>query len=559
MKNKSKKKLILPLVLLIGIGVTIAYFFSSSTFSNIFLAKTVPTIITREKFESPDGWKPGDTTEKTITTENKDSDDDICIRVKFDEAWVDSEGNTLALYQNGNKAAIINFSNWSSNKWTLADDGWYYYQVNLSKGDKSESPIESVTFNPLITADEECDEETEDDETTRTCTSSGNGYDGATYTLDITTEAIECDMVDEVWGPEYTPKYLSKWIHYLYATGDGTELFDYYNYYVNEYNDYHEEDEQLDYSDTNIRYIGSNPDNYITFNNETWRISGIYKVDDGSGNVELRTKIYRETPLYGYTWDVEGKTTWNSSTLMNELNTDYLDNTLTADTNWAASPTDTNEFNYTIALGNDAQSLIDDAVWNIKEYDFSNVNNDLGFIINGLGYLPYSINSTWKGKVGLLDYDDIIYSIGKDYDGVGYNNYGVDVYGDRACALKDSQFNIYAVNDDTNDDYFDNNKFNIPTIGIWSMSPFYGGNIVGYTTNDVVFTKLYSFFWTSLGLGCAGGFDYIDSDINQKDQDYVSPSSRSGYIFVLPTIYLKADVIITGGSGTSTDPYQISI
>jgi len=31
---------------------------------------------------------------------------------------------------------------------------------------------------------------------------------------------------------------------------------------------------------TDYRYTGKNPDNYIKFNNETWRIIGVFNVDD---------------------------------------------------------------------------------------------------------------------------------------------------------------------------------------------------------------------------------------------------------------------------------------
>ena len=207
MNKKKKKRLLLTLFLLIGIGVTVAYFYSSTTFSNIFVAHRIPTIITREKFESPDGWKPGDTTEKIITTTNEDSEEDICIRVKFDESWVSKNNEDLPLYQDGNKAALINLIN--TDKWIKAADGWYYYQVNLATGESSVSPLESVTFNPAIIADIECVDSVDTDtgEKVKTCTSTGDGYDGAKYTLDITTEAIECKHVDDYWNPKYTYLY----------------------------------------------------------------------------------------------------------------------------------------------------------------------------------------------------------------------------------------------------------------------------------------------------------------------------------------------------------------
>ena len=44
---------------------------------------------------------------------------------------------------------------------------------------------------------------------------------------------------------------------------------------------------------TDYRYIGEHPNNYIEFNDELWRIIGIFTVDDGAGNTEMRIKILR--------------------------------------------------------------------------------------------------------------------------------------------------------------------------------------------------------------------------------------------------------------------------
>ena len=41
----------------------------------------------------------------------------------------------------------------------------------------------------------------------------------------------------------------------------------------------------------NIRYYGADPNNYVKFNNELWRIIGVFKdIDDGTGKKETRLK-----------------------------------------------------------------------------------------------------------------------------------------------------------------------------------------------------------------------------------------------------------------------------
>ncbi|MBQ9318259.1 MAG: hypothetical protein IJR82_01320 [Bacilli bacterium] len=59
---------------------------------------------------------------------------------------------------------------------------------------------------------------------------------------------------------------------------------------------------------TEYRYIGDNPNNYVYFNCDTldnqnsdtceiWRIIGVFDVDDGTGNYEQRIKLVRGSAL----------------------------------------------------------------------------------------------------------------------------------------------------------------------------------------------------------------------------------------------------------------------
>ena len=50
--------------------------------------------------------------------------------------------------------------------------------------------------------------------------------------------------------------------------------------------------------DNNLRYMGANPNNYVLFNDELWRIIGVMNnVDDGSGVKESRIKLIRAESL----------------------------------------------------------------------------------------------------------------------------------------------------------------------------------------------------------------------------------------------------------------------
>ncbi len=81
------------------------------------------------------------------------------------------------------------------------------------------------------------------------------------------------------------------------------------------------------------RYAGSNPNNYVSFNNEIWRIIGLVNVKVGS-SVEQRLKIVRTEGIpgqkyvgcYGYDkWTSNGNiiNNWNNAQLKNMLNGIY--------------------------------------------------------------------------------------------------------------------------------------------------------------------------------------------------------------------------------------------
>ena len=75
-------------------------------------------------------------------------------------------------------------------------------------------------------------------------------------------------------------------------------------------------------SDANIRYYGSDPNNYVRFNNELWRIIGVF------GN---NVKLVRSEKLGYLSWDSSeesinegrGVNEWSTSALKNYLNTMY--------------------------------------------------------------------------------------------------------------------------------------------------------------------------------------------------------------------------------------------
>ena len=190
MKKKRNLYIIAFLCFITLVGVTIAYLGSTSVLENIFEAGTYKTV-THEEFTSPSNWLPGDTTPKTITTTNEGTIP-VMVRVKFDEEWTSKNSDDLPLTYNDENVAIINFDN--LNDW-IYKDGYYYYLSELAPGESTSSLIKSVTFNPNVNSDVSC---TTVDGTV-TCESTGDGYDGATYKLKITTETVQSKDYESIW------------------------------------------------------------------------------------------------------------------------------------------------------------------------------------------------------------------------------------------------------------------------------------------------------------------------------------------------------------------------
>ncbi len=201
MEKKNKKSLIFLILLLvvsITIGGTIAFFSSRDTFSNEFNAGTY-VIQTQERFESPDDWTPGTTTDKEVIVTNRGTTP-AAVRVKLTESWKDTNGNPLPLKDgNNNPAGIINYAFDKDFKWEKVGD-WYYYFRSVDQNQSTSSLIESVTFNPnvAITSTKNC----VTDETTHatTCTTETNDYGGGTYTLVVDIETCQYDKYQEIWN-----------------------------------------------------------------------------------------------------------------------------------------------------------------------------------------------------------------------------------------------------------------------------------------------------------------------------------------------------------------------
>ena len=142
--------------------------------------------------------------------------------------------------------------------------------------------------------------------------------------------------------------------------------------------------------DGNARYIGANPNNYVSFNDELWRIIGVFNnIDNGRDTKETRLKIIKDEPYSSrMAWDTDNINDWTTASLQEELNTTYL--------NSIQSP---------------YKEMISNAKWNLggtASYDTALASDWYGY---ERGTTVYSGRPTeWTGSIGLMYPSDYGYA-----------------------------------------------------------------------------------------------------------------------------------------------------
>ena len=276
--------------------------------------------------------------------------------------------------------------------------------------------------------------------------------------------------------------------------------------------------------DNNLRYVGANPNNYVRFNNELWRIIGVFNdIDNGNGTKETRIKLIRDESIGSYSWDNKpsgtgssdsayGSNDWTDSTLKEVLNNGpYWNRTSGNCPSGSNGATTSCDFS-TNGLTEEAKSMIGDAVWNLGgTADFESSSNGLAshWYSYERGTTVYSERPTeWTGKIGLM--------YPSDY---GYATSGGSTTNREACLNKEL-YNWDDLSECYNNDWLYNSSN-----AQWTLTP---------DASD----SRYVFIVDSYG--------YLD---------YGTTSDTYG---VFPALYLNSNVKISGGSGTESNPFVLS-
>ena len=118
----------------------------------------------------------------------------------------------------------------------------------------------------------------------------------------------------------------------------------------------------------NYRYEGINPNNYVLFNDELWRIIGVFNVETANGKQDL-VKLIRAEVLDGLAWNSTNTNTWEGGSLEKSLNEKYIN--AEDDSNCYVSSTTVKKTCYFSETGikSGAREKIEAVKWNIGPSD----------------------------------------------------------------------------------------------------------------------------------------------------------------------------------------------
>ncbi len=253
------------------------------------------------------------------------------------------------------------------------------------------------------------------------------------------------------------------------------------------------------------RYQGKNPNNYIWFNDELWRIIGNIPVclTSGCASTENRVKIIRNDSIGGISFNQTNYSsssplTWMGSNIQNLLNTCYLGKKSSCDSYCYCSDSSKGTCDYSsdgIDTTDFYGKMVEDVYFNVGAGD-STYKTAANYYTQEI-----ATHTTSTSKIGLMHASDWGYAI-EGFTGIIGND------GLSSSSISHSS---------------DKN---------WLMSNGYEWTMSAYSSSK------------PLGVSLGGHL-----------ADFYALAGYS----IRPVLYLKSNVYVTGGTGSKVDPYRIGI
>jgi hypothetical protein len=258
-------------------------------------------------------------------------------------------------------------------------------------------------------------------------------------------------------------------------------------------------------NENGYRYEGKNPNNYVSFNGELWRIIGVFdSASHGVAGSNL-VKLIKETSLGGLAWNKSNTNDWPNSSMYHLLNDYYYNGTNESTVTYCYGYSTTVPANCDFTSNGITNVAYRNMIQNVTWYlggTATNSQNTEAFYTAERGTTVYSGRSTTTtGNIGLMYMSDYGYGVLASSCARTTN---MSSYNSSTCAgqnwLYGQGYEWTIVPGSSNSD------------GVWLVD--YNGYANGSYAND-------GFAWR-------------------------------------PVLYLKSDVKKIGGDGTILNPYTIS-
>ena len=258
-------------------------------------------------------------------------------------------------------------------------------------------------------------------------------------------------------------------------------------------------------NENGYRYEGKDPNNYIWFNNELWRIIGVFDSASHGQSGQNLVKIIRNESIGGLAWHKSNTNDWTAASLMNLLNGEYLnsENGTGGEYCYGYSTTTPGNCNYTESGINDIyRPMIENVTWYLGGHSTYNATAE-AFYGYERGTTVYSGRpTTATGYIGLMYPSDYGYSVLSSSCARTTN---LGSYNNATCAGQS-----------------------------WMYGQGYEWTITPHSSNSS-----YVFFVSNNG--------YLYSN-----------NANFGYA-ARPVLYLDSSVYVIDGTGTQSDPYIIGM
>ena len=187
--------------------------------------------------------------------------------------------------------------------------------------------------------------------------------------------------------------------------------------------------------DTGLRYEGFNPNNYVWFNNELWRIIGVFDENSHGQSGENLVKLIRNETLEAMPWDDNYVNDWSISSLKQLLNGAYYNALDGTNSGYCYGfSTVTKNCNYTdIGINDTYRPMIKNVTWYLGAHG-TNARRADDFYQFERGTRVYSGRPTTDtGYIGLMYPSDYGYSALED---TCTRTYNLNSYSNNNCAGK---------------------------------------------------------------------------------------------------------------------------